>query len=167
MNDANTSAFLAYVTDQINSPMSALIAFANENPDELPLDYESLYIGSSETPWSRVRRRPFFPFFQWIDKADVNEFNERLSRNANFYKPAKKPKPRIFQTLKPLDEPTSDEDIEALIKETTRVSATLLETSIALLTKQFGSNYAKTNPSVLSNVLNTHRSVYLSLKTKG
>ena len=52
------------------------------------------------------------------------------------------------------------------ISETSRIAGTLLETSVTLLNKQFGPNYAKTNPNVLSNVLNTHRSVYLSLQTK-
>lgn len=57
-------------------------------------------------------------------------------------------------------------NVDLLVDETARVSKTLLETSIKLLNAKFGDNYARTNPNVLSNVLNTHRSVYLSLQTK-
>jgi hypothetical protein len=69
--------------------------------------------------------------------------------------------PRV-EDIKPLNQ----KELEKVIAETARISATLVTQSIALLTKQFGDNYAKTNPNVLSNVLNTHRSVYLSLQTK-
>jgi hypothetical protein len=52
------------------------------------------------------------------------------------------------------------------LPETLKITELLLDASIHLLTKKFGVDYAKSNPHVLSNVLNAHRSVYLSLQAK-
>ncbi len=60
----------------------------------------------------------------------------------------------------------SSQKTNAILDKTETISAILLDQSIALISSKFGADYAKTNPHVLSNVLNTHRSVYLSLQEK-
>lgn len=61
---------------------------------------------------------------------------------------------------------SSHTELEKILPITETTSRILLEQSLSLIEEKFGPDYAKKNPHVLSNVLNTHRSVYLSLQEK-